>query len=111
MYAVIRTGGKQLKVSPGEVVEVELLEAGKDGAVTFAPWSSTTRRGATHVGKDLAKATVSGKVAGEAKGDKVRIFKYRNKTGYARRAGHRQALALVEITSISLGAKAPAAAE
>ena len=54
---------------------------------------------------------MKGTLKGEAKGDKVRIFKYRNKTGYARRAGHRQTLALVEITDISLGAKASAAAE
>ncbi|MFM8944750.1 MAG: 50S ribosomal protein L21 [Actinomycetota bacterium] len=110
MYAVIRTGGKQYRVAPGDVVEIELL-ASSDGAVTFTPLLVVDDAGTTHVGKDLAKATVKGRLQGETKGDKVRIFKYRNKTGYARRAGHRQRYALVEITDISLGAKAVAAAE
>jgi len=110
MYAVIRTGGKQYRVAPGDVVEIELVASDK-GVVSFTPLLVVDDKGTTHVGKELAKATVKGTLKGEAKGDKVRIFKYRNKTGYARRAGHRQALALVEITSISLGAKAPAAAE
>lgn len=110
MYAVIRTGGKQLKVVPGETVEVELLDAGKDGSVTFQPLLVVDDQGTTHVGKELAKATVSGKLAGETKGDKVRVFMYRNKSGYARRGGHRQRYALVEITGISLGQAAKAAA-
>jgi large subunit ribosomal protein L21 len=110
MYAVIRTGGKQLKVTPGEVVEIELLEAGKDGSLTFQPLLVVDDGGTTHVGKDLAKATVSAKIAGETKGDKVRVFMYRNKSGYARRGGHRQRYTLIEITGISLGQAAKAAA-
>ena len=110
MYAVIRTGGKQYRVAPGDVVEIELL-ASEKGAVSFTPLLVVDDAGTTHVGKDLAKATVKGTLKGETKGDKVRIFKYRNKTGYARRAGHRQTLALVEITDISLGARAAATAE
>ncbi|MFM7718944.1 MAG: 50S ribosomal protein L21 [Actinomycetota bacterium] len=110
MYAVIRTGGKQMKVAPGDVVEVELL-AEDSGTVTFQPLLVVDDAGTTHVGKELAKATVTGKLAGEEKGEKVRIFKYKNKSGYARRGGHRQRYTLVEITGISLGAARAAASE
>ena len=59
--------------------------------------------GKAHVGKDLGKAVVKARLVGEEKGEKVKIFKYRPKTGYARRQGHRQMYTLVEIQDISLG--------
>jgi large subunit ribosomal protein L21 len=59
--------------------------------------------GTTHVGAEAAKATVTAKPLGEKKGDKVRIFKYRPKSGYAQRGGHRQLLTLLEIEGIALG--------
>ena len=107
MYAVIRTGGKQHKVKKGDVIEVELLDT-KDGAVTFQPLLVVEDDGTTHYGKDAARGTVTGTLVGEQKGDKVRVFTYKNKTGYARKTGHRQRYALVEIGAISLGGKASA---
>ena len=106
MYAVIKTGGKQHKVKAGDVIEVEKLV--HDGeTVTFHPILVVDDDGATHVGKEAAKATVTATPLGEKKGDKVKIFKYRPKSGYARKAGHRQMLTMLEITEIKLSGSAP----
>ena len=110
MYAVIKTGGKQHKVRAGDVIEVEkIVHEGE--TITFQPLLVVDDDGGTHVGAEAAKATVTAKPLGEKKGEKVRIFKYRPKSGYATRAGHRQLLTLLEIESVVLGAakkKAPA---
>jgi len=110
MYAVIKTGGKQHKVQAGDVIEVEkIVHEGE--TITFQPLLVVDDEGGTHVGAEAAKATVTAKPLGEKKGEKVRIFKYRPKSGYATRAGHRQLLTLLEIESVALGAakkKAPA---
>jgi large subunit ribosomal protein L21 len=108
MYAVIKVGGKQHKVQQGDVIEVELVHGGHDGPITFTPLLVVDDDGKTHFGKDLAKAQVKGKPVGQEKGDKVKIFKYRPKTGYARRQGHRQRYTLVEIQDVILGRRAPA---
>ena len=102
MYAVIKTGGKQHKVKPGDVIEVELLRTDGD-TVTFTPLLVVDDDGSTHFGKEASKAVVTAKLVGEQKGDKVKIFKYRPKTGYAKRAGHRQMYTLIEIQEVSLG--------
>ena len=106
MYAVIKTGGKQHKVKPGDVIEVEYLH-GAEEKLTFHPLLVVDDDGHTHVGKEAERAVVTAKLLGEQKGDKVKVFKYKNKTGYSRRAGHRQLLTLVEIEDVSLGAAAP----
>jgi large subunit ribosomal protein L21 len=110
MYAVIKTGGKQHKVQPGDVIEVELMH-GIGDTVTFHPLLVVDDDGTTHYGKEAAKAVVTAKPVGEQKGDKVKIFKYKNKTGYARKAGHRQLLTLLEISTVSLGGAAKTAAK
>lgn len=110
MYAVIKTGGKQHKVQPGDVIEVELMH-GIGESVTFHPLLVVDDDGTTHYGKDAARAVVTAKPVGEQKGDKVKIFKYKNKTGYARKAGHRQLLTLLEISTVSLGSAAKTAAK
>jgi large subunit ribosomal protein L21 len=107
MYAVIKAGGKQLKVQPGDVIEIELIHRGQDEAVTFTPILVVDDDGKTHYGKDLAKAQVKGKLVGQGKGDKVKVFKYRPKTGYTRHQGHRQMYTLVEIQDVTLGKRAP----
>ncbi len=102
MYAVIKTGGKQQKVKRGDVIEVEkLVHEGE--TLTFQPILVVDDDGKTHVGAEAAKATVTAKPLGEKKGDKVKIFKYRPKSGYARRAGHRQLLTLLEIEDVKMG--------
>ncbi len=110
MYAVIKTGGKQHKVKPGDVIEVEYLH-GADETLTFQPLLVVDDDGKTHVGKDVQRAVVTAKLLGEQKGEKVKVFKYKNKSGYSRRAGHRQLLTLVEIEDVSLGAAAKRAPE
>jgi large subunit ribosomal protein L21 len=108
MYAVIRTGGKQQKVKPGDIVEVEYLHHDGD-TVTFQPLLVVDDDGKTHVGKEIERAVVTAKLLGEQKGDKVNVFKYKNKSGYARRQGHRQLMTLLEISEVKLPAKrAPA---
>ncbi len=112
MYAVIKTGGKQQKVKAGDVIEVEkLVHEGE--TLTFQPILVVDDDGKTHVGAEAAKALVTAKPLGEKKGDKVKIFKYRPKSGYARRAGHRQLLTLLEIEDVRMGGakKSPRAAK
>ncbi len=108
MYAVIKTGGKQQKVKPGDVIEVELVKGQEGEAVTFNPLLVVDDDGTTHFGKELGKAVVKAKLVGEEKGDKVKVFKYRPKSGYARRQGHRQMHTLVRIEEVSLGRRPPA---
>jgi large subunit ribosomal protein L21 len=105
MYAVIKTGGKQQKVKPGDILEIELLHA-EGGTVTFQPLLVVDDDGTTHYGKQARGAVVTAKLLGEQKGDKVSVFKYKNKSGYARRAGHRQLMTLIEISEVSLGSGA-----
>jgi large subunit ribosomal protein L21 len=104
MYAVIRTGGKQQKVKPGDIIEVEYLHAEGD-TVTFQPLLVVDDEGTTHVGKEIERAVVTAKLLGEQKGEKVNVFKYKNKSGYSRRQGHRQLMTLLEIAEVKLPAQ------
>ena len=105
MYAVIKAGGKQHKVKAGDVLEVEYMHGEEDGGtVTFHPVLVVDDDGKTHVGKEAQQAVVTAKLLGEQKGDKVNVFKYKNKSGYSRRQGHRQLMTLVEISDVKLGA-------
>jgi large subunit ribosomal protein L21 len=103
MYAVIKAGGKQHRVKPGDVIEVELMHGQHGTSVTFTPLLVVDDEGKTHVGKDLGRAQVKAKLLGEQKGKKVKVFKYRPKTGYAKSQGHRQLQSLVEIEDVVLG--------
>jgi large subunit ribosomal protein L21 len=103
MYAVIKAGGKQQRVKPGDVIEVELVRGQHGDSVSFTPLLVVDDDGKTHVGKELGRAVVKGKLVGEEKGDKVKVFKYRSKTGYAKRQGHRQMYTLVEIEDVTFG--------
>src|SRR4026209_1934969 len=103
MYAVIKTGGKQQKVKAGDVIEVEKIV--HDGeTLTFHPILVVDDDGKTHVGADAAKAVVTAKPLGEKKGEKAQMFKYRPKSGYAKRGGHRQLLTMLEIEDVKFGA-------
>jgi large subunit ribosomal protein L21 len=102
MYAVIKAGGKQHKVKAGDVLEIELMHADGD-TVTFQPLLVVDDDGTTHYGKEASQAVVTAKLLGEQKGDKVHVFKYKSKSGYARRQGHRQLMTLIEIADVKLG--------
>jgi large subunit ribosomal protein L21 len=109
MYAVIKTGGKQHRVKTGDVIEVEYMH-GLGDTVTFHPLLVVDDDGKTHFGKEAEGAVVTAKPVGEQKGDKVRVMKYKNKTGYSRRQGHRQLMTLLEISDVTMaGEKKPAA--
>lgn len=106
MYAIIRAGGKQAKVQSGDVLDIERVKTDED-KLTFAPLLVVDDSGnAISDRKVLAKAEVTAKILGESMGPKIDIFKYKNKTGYRRRQGHRQKYTQIEITGITLpGAK------
>ena len=108
MYAVIKTGGKQQKVKAGDVIEVELMHHDGD-RVELHPILVVDDDGKTHYGKEAQRAVVVAKLVGEQKGDKIKVFKYRPKTGYAKRQGHRQLMTLLEIEDIKMRTRAPAA--
>ncbi len=101
MYAVITTGGKQEKVSQGQVVNVELLNIDEGSDVTFKPILIVDGENVITEGSDLSGASVTGRVVGMAKGPKIVGFKYRSKSRYRRKWGHRQKYSVVEITGIS----------
>lgn len=102
MYAIIRAGGKQAKVQSGDVIDIERVKSG-DTELEFAPLLVVDDDGnAVSDRGTLSKAKVTAKVVGETAGPKVDIFKYKNKTGYRRRMGHRQKYTRVEITGIKL---------
>jgi large subunit ribosomal protein L21 len=116
MYAIIRAGGKQAKVKSGDVLDIERVKGGTE-TLEFAPLLVVDDEGnAVSDRSVLAKAKVTAKVLGESAGDKVDIFKYKNKTGYRRHMGHRQKYTRIEITDIKMPggkaakAKKPAAA-
>ena len=103
MYAIIETGGKQYRVSPGDVMDVELLE--NKESVTFTNVLLFADGGTVEIGTPYLKDTkVSAKVLGDNKDDKVITFKYRNKVNYHRTIGHRQNYTRVEIEEIKHGA-------
>ena len=103
MYAVIATGGKQYRVTEGDTLDVERVSAGDDGTVTLRPVMLVGDDGAVTTGADaLANASVSASVVEDFKGKKLRVFKYKNKTGYRRNAGHRQPLTRIRVDGISL---------
>jgi large subunit ribosomal protein L21 len=105
MYAVIRAGGRQLKVSEGDVIEVDYLR-GASGRVEFTPLLIVGDDGATRAGRaELGRAKVTGEVVGETKGPKIDVDKYRSKTGYRRHTGHRQRYTSVRIAQIGTGTR------
>ncbi len=110
MYAIIRAGGKQAKVREGDVIDVgRIKEAGDE--ISFTPLLLVAEDGSVvsdRASLDMAK--VKAKVLGESLGEKIDIFKYKNKTGYRRRQGHRQTYTRIEVTKIS-GPKKKAAAK
>jgi len=101
MYAVIATGGKQEKVTQGQVLNVERLTPGEDGTVELRPILVVDGTNVLSAAADLAKASVQAKVVREVKGVKINGFTYKNKSNQRKRWGHRQNYTQIEITSIS----------
>lgn len=100
MYAVVKTGGKQYKVSEGQRLDVELLEGEE---VFFDPVLVVDGETVLSTPEQLAGAQVRARVVGEAKGPKIDGFTYKNKTNQRRRWGHRQKYSTIEIVGIAKG--------
>ena len=101
MYAIIVTGGKQYKVSEGDVIFVEKLDAETGSDVTFDQVLAVGGDKLV-VGAPLVdKATVTGKVLDQTKGKKVIVYRYKRKSGYHKKNGHRQAYTKVQIDKIN----------
>jgi len=99
MYAVIRAGGKQYRVAPGDVLRLETQTGGKDGTVQFGDvLAVSAAEGKIAPG---AGASVTGEVLGEGRGKKVLVFHYKRKKQYKKIAGHRQPFTSVRITEIA----------
>ena len=100
MYAIIATGGKQYKVAEGDVIRVEKLGAEAGETVTFDQVLAVNNDG-LKVGEDVANATVTASVVENGKAKKVIVYKYKPKTGYHKKNGHRQQYTKVKIEKIN----------
>jgi large subunit ribosomal protein L21 len=100
MYAVIRAGGKQYRVAPGDVIRVEKLATGTDGQVEF-PEILAVSGGEGQIGKPQSGARVVGQLVEEGRGAKILVFHYKRKKQYKKLRGHRQAFTAVRISEIA----------
>ena len=102
MYAVIETGGKQYRVAPGDVIEIEMLDVNEGDDIALDQVLMVTDGEQVRIGTPmLAGAKVTAKVKSHGRADKIRIFKLRRRKNYRRTQGHRQYYTQIEITGIS----------
>ena len=101
MYAIIQTGGKQYKVSPGDVVKFEKIEGGKGDTASFDQVLMVTDGTDVKVGTPFIDgAKVVGEIISQTKGDKIFVFKKKRRKGYTKKTGHRQNLTSLKIKEI-----------
>ena len=100
MYAIIATGGKQYKVAEGDVIRVEKLGVEAGETVTFENVLAISDNG-LKVGEEVANATVTASVVENGKAKKVIVYKYKRKSGYHKKNGHRQQYTAVKIEKIN----------
>ena len=100
MYAIIATGGKQYKVAEGDIIKVEKLGIDAGETYTFDQVIAVSDAG-LKVGADVANASVIASVIGDGKGKKVIVYKYKRKSGYHKKNGHRQQFTQVKIDKIN----------
>ncbi len=101
MYAIVRSGGRQHKVAVGDVLEVDKIKKAEVGStVDLIPLMLVDGENVTAEADKLEKVTVKAEVLAETKGPKIRIIKFKNKTGYKKRQGHRQRYTQVKVTDI-----------
>ena len=103
MYAIVKTGGKQYRVAEGDVIEVEKLIGDPGDAVSLAAVLLVDGERLVTDAQQLAGVAVTAEVVAHTKGPKIRIHKFKNKTGYHKRQGHRQPLTQVKVTGITTG--------
>ena len=100
MYAIVRAGGRQEKVAVGDVLETNRLPGEPGSTIELAALLLVDGESVTTDAAALADVTVTAEIVGDAKGPKIDILKFKNKTGYRKRQGHRQPLTRVKITGI-----------
>lgn len=100
VYAIVKAGGRQEKVAVGDVLVVDRLSADVGSTVELPALLLVDGDTVTHDAKALAKVSVTAEVVRDEKGPKIDILKYKNKTGYRRRLGHRQQLTRLKVTGI-----------
>lgn len=101
MYAIIETGGKQYRVTEGDTLTIEKLEVGQGEAVEFNRVLTVVKDGEVVIGRPVVSgAKVTGKVVDHGKGKKILVFKYKAKSNYRKRQGHRQPFTKVVIEKI-----------
>jgi large subunit ribosomal protein L21 len=103
MYAIVKTGGKQYRVAEGDVIEIEKLTGAPGDQVSLSAVLLVDGDKLVSDAAALAKVAVTGELVAHTKGPKIRIHKFKNKTGYHKRQGHRQPLTQVKVTGISTG--------
>ncbi len=101
MYAIVRSGGTQQKVAVGDVIEIDKVTTGVGESLTLPVLLLVDGENVTSEAGALANASVTAEVVGAAQGPKITILKYKNKTGYRKRQGHRQKYTQVKVTDIS----------
>ncbi len=99
-YAIVKTGGKQYKVAAGDILKIEKLDVEAGATVELPVALVVDGATVTTDAKALAKVLVTGEVLEHTKGPKIRIHKFKNKTGYHKRQGHRQPLTVLKVTGI-----------
>lgn len=100
MHAIIETGGKQYRVQEKDVLMVEKLEVEEGSVITMDRVLAILNDGAIKTGSPVEGASVTAKVLAHGKGKKIRVFKYKSKSNYRRRQGHRQPFTRLMIESI-----------
>jgi large subunit ribosomal protein L21 len=100
VYAVVRSGGRQHKVAEGDIVEIDKVDAEVGAVLQLTPILLVDGDQVTAAGAKLSEVSVTAEVLAETKGPKIRIIKFKNKSGYKKRQGHRQRYTQVKITGI-----------
>jgi large subunit ribosomal protein L21 len=100
VYAIVRSGGRQHKVAVGDVIEVDRLAGAVGSNVSLTPLLLVDGDTVTSDASTLSSASVTAEVVAETKGPKIRILKFKNKTGYRKRQGHRQRYTTIKVTDI-----------
>ncbi len=101
-YAVIRTGGKQYRVSPGDVIRIEYLTGDVGAPVEFPEVLLTAADGAVRIGTPLVDGVaVRGQIVAQERGPKILVYKKKRRKNYRRRHGHRQEITSVRVTEIA----------
>lgn len=111
MYAIVETGGKQYRVSPGSTLRIEKVDGDRGGRVVLDKVLAVSDGESLTIGAPYVQgAVVKGTIVRQGKGRKILVFKYRAKTNYRKRYGHRQAFTEVKIESIETDAESTVSA-